>query len=184
MNYIELSKLIVCSQPLYDRTISELRAENEELKLRLFWAKNTTKLLRSLIKEHIISKHCICYNCRMVKNEFNYITMDRCEWRDEFEAKLHELGITFSGGVPNGWKDYYGLITLSSKDHLCSGISGEWGVFVGYGEKFKTKDWNELNKLTSLFSYMWKDIIAYREIVFNHDLPHEDEQMYFEDMNE
>ena len=45
-----IEKLVVCSQALYDARLSELKNENIDLAIKLFWTTHTEKKLEKIIK--------------------------------------------------------------------------------------------------------------------------------------
>lgn len=153
--YEPIDKLIVCTQALYDARISELRRENELLKLRLFWASEGK--LKNLIRYHGCTINCGCVACH-VGNRTNSMATERaCRWQPIFEKIIKECDLSCSSGGP-GDEKFYGMNIMDTKTYLCSGLKGDWVSFVGFGEKFKTASITEHDKYVNFVKRIWNDI--------------------------
>jgi hypothetical protein len=146
MSLVDLDKLIVCCQPLYDARMSEMRSEIEDLKLQLFWAKHTEKRLEKLIEEHGHIINCGCNPCHVAHRTHSNVYGEKCRWQPVFEGIANDCGLTCAPGYPSGKDKFHGLCSMDADAHLCSGLRGDWVTFIGFGNKLRTTSWIELNK--------------------------------------
>jgi hypothetical protein len=159
---VSLDKLIVCSQPLYDFRLSRLRNEIEELKLKLFWAKNNRLRLKSLISYHGHSINCPCLNCHDSDRTHNEIYADEdCIWQPIFEKAIVDCGLTFD---PSNQHDD------SKVSHLGSGLGGTW-AFPGFTGLLDIKDFSILSRYEEFVKNVYADATKRFNIIYRDDNP-------------
>src|SRR5436190_19468267 len=98
--YVPIDMLIVCTHPLYDVRISELRNENMELRLKLFWAIHTKHKLVNLIQQHGHIVNCGCLACHVGQRTSSEEIETVCRWQPLFESIIAECDLTWSVGGP------------------------------------------------------------------------------------
>jgi hypothetical protein len=173
-----LDKLITVSKVFMDSRVAELRKENQDLRLQLFWKDYTVNSLKEVMRNANNwdrSPHCNCNICaesgrmqpesgRMQhENDDPEIDSERdCAYIPWFEEKIAECGLTFGPmakcsayhpHMPNKWKEMHDV------DYHLVKVSSDWCSFH-YGKKLnnaKTVDDPELKKLENLFQKLYAE---------------------------
>lgn len=154
MSFVPFDNLIVASQVLYDARISELRHENEELRVKVFWLESDLDLnLESIISMHYgyTETRCGCGSCLVYRGGWP-LTNGECKWKPLFEEVLDKFKLTHSP-EDSSETTFLGMIWSGVDSHLCSGIGGNWGD-PGYGKKFQTLDLKVLKILVNFKEYI------------------------------
>ena len=167
-----LDRLATVSKVFMDSRVVELRRENEELRLRLFWKDHNVQMLEKVMKEANQMDNapkCNCFRCVLTERMDGDVVYDNqsCTFIPWFEEKIKLCDLTTK---------YYTDLSLESTDYRIhvSDTSGnpvfiadchfvkycttgiDWGSF-SYGSKLwkaKTVNDPELRKLEKLFELM------------------------------
>jgi hypothetical protein len=168
-----VERLALVAKVLMDTRLLELKRENEELKLKLFWTEHSPSMLQQAMRGFNAGfSHCACLACivggRCDKGTQGYapyafahvydnqlvmsphdICHLKCQFKPRFEGKIRESGMSVGvdGCAPD---DGHHLINLGKAD---------WNAWA-YGEilckAYSTAD-PELGKLKRLFHALTLD---------------------------
>ena len=154
-----------------DARVAELRRENEELHLRLFWKDYSVHKLQEMMRMANCwdnSPRCNCWNCAVTGRKDDDALVDgnkKCEFIPWFGAKVAACDM-ISG---------YILRTSTFSDHVSNPLNGVWDTdchiikipcigedfgAITYGSKLwkaKTVNDPELKKLEKLFELLNPD---------------------------
>lgn len=162
-----LDKLALVSKLLLDRQVLALRAENEDLRLQLFWRDHAVDKLNALMgtanQNGANAPHCVCNGCSCGRRLFpDYIFLfpapydERpCEFQPWFERLLTEQGLTVSDTLDAHFM------------HVQTEFPRPW-VTWGYGQRLlsaKSVRDAELQKLHALFEVLAKEAKTHRDSV-------------------
>jgi hypothetical protein len=161
-----LDKLITISKVFMDARVAELRRENEDLRLQLFWKDYDVHSLLDVVTNSNNwekSPQCNCLTCAVSGRTDGEEEIDsdrKCAFIPWLEEKITECGLTF-GNTTMG---------SSNHSHLCNTLNGVWDVdchlvklgrsdwrAFSYGKRLyqaQTADDAELKKLKILFEQL------------------------------
>jgi hypothetical protein len=154
-----LDKLITVSRVFMDARVAELRRENENLRLQLFWRDYDVQSLRAVMRtanNWDMSPKCNCLNCAVSGRMDEDVESDNareCAFVPWFEEKIVECGLTFGHTLPDSTNhshvsDTWGGV-YDVDCHFVKLGRGDWNFFT-YGKRLyqaQTIDDAELKKL-------------------------------------
>ena len=152
--------LALTSKVLYEREILELRAENERLKLSLFWKTYGPEQLNAAMQDfNMIQTRCKCFMCAVSGRYDRETNICSCSFVPWFEKQLAECGLesaTFDNKSIHF--QHEGMLAWDIDAHFVhdGGMDDHWLQF-SYGSKLHkaTSIENpELQKLKRLFSIL------------------------------
>ena len=152
-----VDKLALVSKVLLDQRFLELKQENEQLKLKLFWKEyNTFRLVKLIsLANRYGGPNCPCALC----TRHPHVEVP-CTFTPWFEEKLLACGLTFAPYGVSGQQHDAGLVY--NVDHHLLYINIEFSVWVA--PTYGTKLWKatsvsdpELQKLVALFRMLEAD---------------------------
>ena len=160
-----IDKLVTVSKIFADLRVSELLAENRELKLNLFWKDYGVTHLQDAMHNANQKINCQCLACA-VSGRMNVNSEAKgfeCSFKPYFDALLLECGLeSLNGGGDGGGQhisNESGNYVCDSDTHLIRIGRDDWFHFT-YGSrlwKAKTVCDPELLKLRTLFNQLNKD---------------------------
>jgi len=164
---MHLDKLALVSRLILDQRVIDLRRENEELKMKLFWKDYSVCDLEKVMRCGNIFAHsapkCNCAECSWAERMDIRMVEDKhanCTFKPWFEMKIKECGMTVgydcSGLIKNHESRLAGVYEADC--HFVS-VTGDWNCF-SYGRKLwgaQTTADPELQKLRELFCILTKD---------------------------
>jgi hypothetical protein len=143
-----VDKLALVSKVLLDQRFLELKQENEQLKLQLFWKEYNRKALKkAMIRANLLGGYfCMCGGC------CENMGPRPCTFKPWFEETVRACGLTFGPNDDDERDNEFDAI-LGMDYHLINIKSNRWGTPI-YGAKLaKAKSVLdlELQKLAALF---------------------------------
>ena len=145
MNHIRtVDKLALVSKIILDQRVLELRSENEELKLKLFWKDHN----KSSLKEAMANGNnycpsapkCTCLSCVVsgrIEEEVESEDAGDCRFKPWFEQKLNDCGMTVghdaSLRIDNSLIDAVNGV-IDCDCHFVNFARCDW-FFFSYGKK-------------------------------------------------
>jgi hypothetical protein len=160
-----LDRMALISQVLLQPRLLQLRNENEELKLKLFWKDhNQSKLKELMIESNQFGPQCRCIACavsgKMEDGQTPLHWSAVCKFKPWFEDLLAKHGLTAETGVQADQEPTEPHMSMDGKNgvydvdaHFYHPTSSDW-VLWAYGAKlWKAKYVHdiELQKLSALF---------------------------------
>ena len=166
-----LDKLISVSKIFMDARVAELRSENENLRLQLFWKDYNVQSLRDVMERANNwpnSPKCNCLSCAVSGRIDQDVSTDNarvCTYVPWFEEKFVACGLTSGYALPTSTYHPHMSDTWNSvcdvDCHLVNIGRGDW-VFFKYGKRLyqaQTVDDPELKKLQNLFHQLDADAL-------------------------
>lgn len=164
-----LDKLVTVSKVFMDARVAELRRENEDLRLQLFWKDHSVHLLRDVMgaaNNWDKSPKCNCLSCAVsgrIEGDVESDDARDCAFVPWFEEKITECGLTFGHTLPDSTNhshisDTWGGV-YDVDCHFIKLGRGDWNFFT-YGKRLyqaKTIDDPELKKLKELIKLLLDD---------------------------
>ena len=166
---LTVDKLALVSKIILDQRVLELRRENEELKLKLFWKDHSQLELKTAMANgnnfSPSAPKCTCLPCTVSGRLDADVESDNtydCRFKPWFEQKLNDCDMTV--GHDASLRIDHDLIcpingVIDCDCHLVNFARGDW-VWVSYGKRVwaaKTTSDPELQKLQQLFSLLNED---------------------------
>ncbi len=160
-----IDKLVTVSKIFADQRVSELLAENRELKLKLFWKNYGVTHLKEAMQYANQTINCQCLACAVSGRMYTDSEARgfECRFKTYFDALLLECGLgslngDYTGGVQH-MSDEGGNYVCDLDTHLVRIGRDDWVHFT-YGSrlwKVKTDCDPELLKLRTLFNQLKQD---------------------------
>jgi hypothetical protein len=164
-----LDKLVTVSKVFMDARVSELRKENENLRLQIFWRDYSIQLLADLMgaaNNWDNSPKCNCLSCAVSGRMDGVVESDNaraCAFVPWFEEKIAECGMTFGYPFPTS-TNYQHMSNTNGGvyDVDCHFVKlgrGDWFFFT-FGKRLyqaQSTDDPELKKLKKLFELLRND---------------------------
>lgn len=169
-----LDRLATVCKIFTDARVAELRTENENLRLQLFWKDHSVQALEKVIREANTwdkSPKCNCWKCAVTGRMDNDTVIDepkKCDFIPWFEEKITTCGL-IAGSILRDSKEQTHM--SNSLNHVwdvdCHFVKipmmgGDWSA-ITYGSKFwkaKTVNDPELKKLEKLFELIGPDALS------------------------
>ena len=162
-------KLITISKVFMDARVAELRRENENLRLQLFWRDYNVQSLEALMgtsNNWDRSPKCNCWSCAVSGRMDDGVEVDGarvCAYNPWFEEMIDECGLKFGHVRPDSTHHNHMSNTMNGvwdgDCHFVHVTRGDWFQFT-YGKrlyKAQTVDDPELKKLEKLFQLLDAD---------------------------
>ena len=142
-----VERLSLVSKLLFDSRLCELKRENEELRVKVFWLEHSTEKLAERMQRGNCSEdgpRCTCYEC-LESGRFHPLYAgpgtDRCMWRCTFKPWFEERVAACGMSVGEDGAD----------THFWHGESWQYG---GKLKDVRRSDNPELCKLQALFAVL------------------------------